>query len=212
MPVNRIDENAKFELCKILSKIGALQFGAFKLTSGKISPYYVDLRIVPSFPDAYQRVCSLYVDFIKQEIGNRDFDRIVGIPIAGIPFAALTAYNFKKPFFYIRKGVRLHGRQRRIEGVLAPGDRVLLIDDLVTSGLSLKKTAKIIKAEGGIVKDAVVLIDRQEGGSEKLGKEGIKLHALVNISEIARKLCELEILDEQQTKTILKQIKKKQNG
>jgi orotate phosphoribosyltransferase len=89
---------------------------------------------------------------------------------------------------------------------------VLLIDDLVTSGLSLKKTAKIIKAEGGIVKDAVVLIDRQEGGSEKLGKEGIKLHALVNISEIARKLCELEILDEQQTKTILKQIKKKQNG
>jgi len=208
MPVNRTDENVKAELCKILSKIGALQFGAFKLTSGKISPYYVDLRIVPSFPDAYQRICSLYVDFIKEEIGNRDFDRIVGIPIAGIPFAALTAYNFKKPFLYIRKGVRLHGRQRRIEGILAPGDRVLLIDDLATSGLSLRKTAKVIKAEGGVVKDAVVLIDRQEGGSEKLRKEGIKLHALISISEIASKMCELGVLDEQQTKTILKQIKR----
>lgn len=209
MPVKRINENVKTELCKILSKIGAIQFGAFKLTSGKMSPYYVDLRIVPSFPDAFRRVCDLYVDFIKGEISDVGFDRIVGIPVAGIPFAALTAYNFKKPFLYIRKGVRLHGRQRRVEGILAPGDRVLLIDDLMTSGLSLKKTAKVVKAEGGVVKDAVVLIDRQEGGSENLGKEGIKLHALISISEIASKLCELGVLDEQQMKTILKQIKTK---
>lgn len=212
MPVNRIDERVKTELCKILSKIGAIQFGAFKLTSGKISPYYVDLRVVPSFPDAFRRVCDLYVTFIKVEIGEGDFDRIVGIPVAGIPFAALTAYNLKKPFLYIRKGVRLHGRQRRVEGMLAPGDRVLLIDDLMTSGLSLKKAAKVVKAEGGVVKDAVVFIDRQEGGSENLAKEGIKLHALISISEIASKLCKLGVLDEEQTKTILKQIKKKQNG
>jgi len=211
VPVSKTNGNVKVELCRILSKIGALQFGAFKLTSGKVSPYYVDLRIVPSFPDAFQRICRLYVDFVKGEIGDKGFDRIVGIPITGIPFAALTAYSFKKPFLYTRKGVRLHGRQRRIEGIIAPGDRVLLIDDLVTSGLSLKKTAKVIKSEGGVVKDAVVLIDRQEGGSEKLAKEGIKLHALININDVASELCDLGIIDDQQTKTILKQIRKKRS-
>lgn len=202
-------ETVKVELCKILNKIGALQFGAFKLTSGKISPYYVDLRVVPSFPEAFQKICSFYVGFVKEKIGEKSFDRIVGIPITGIPFATIIAYNSKKPFLYIRKGVRLHGRQRRIEGILAPGNRVLLVDDLITTGLSLEKAAKALTAEGGIVTDAVVLIDRQEGGKEKLEKRGIKLHALLNMSDIASTLCELGTIDELQMKTILKQIKKK---
>ncbi len=208
MPKND-NQTAKVELCRVLSRIGALQFGAFKLTSGKISPYYVDLRIIPSFPDAFQKVCNLYVGFVKKEIGESSFDRIVGIPVAGIPFAALIAYSFKKPFLYIRKGVRLHGRQKRIEGILAPGDRVLLLDDLITTGLSLRKAAKAITAEGGVVAEAAVLIDRQEGGREKLQKQGIKLHALLDINEIANTLCELGTIDEQQKKVILKQIKKK---
>jgi orotate phosphoribosyltransferase len=203
-------ETIKVEICKILNKIGALQFGAFKLTSGKISPYYIDLRIVPSFPDAFQKTCGFYVDFIRSEIGVKNFDRIAGIPIAGIPFASIVSYNLQKPFIYVRRGVRLHGRQRRIEGVLAPGDRVLLLDDLITTGLSLKKAARAIIAEGGVVTDAVVLLDRQEGGKEKLEKTGIKPHALLNISEIANKLCETGTIDEDQLKTILKQIKKGQ--
>jgi len=198
----------KVEICKILNKIGALQFGAFKLTSGKISPYYIDLRIVPSFPDAFQRICNFYVDFMKHEIDVMNFERIAGIPVAGVPFASLVAYNLKKPFLYIRKGVRLHGRQRRIEGILAPGDRVLIIDDLITTGLSLKKAAKAITAEGGVVTDSVVLLDREEGGKEKLEKSGIRLHALLNISEIANSLYEIGAIDKEQLKTILKQIKK----
>jgi len=202
-------ETVKAELCKILNKIGALQFGAFKLTSGKISPYYVDLRVVPSFPEAFQKICNFYVDFVKEEIGEKSFDRIVGIPITGIPFATIIAHNVKKPFLYIRKGVRLHGRQRRIEGILAPGNRVLLVDDLITTGLSLEKAAKALTAEGGIVTDAVVLIDRQEGGKEKLEKRGIKVHVLLNMSDIANTLYELGTIDEQQMKTILKQIKKR---
>lgn len=202
-------ETVKVELCKILNKIGSLQFGAFRLTSGKISPYYIDLRIVPSFPDAFQKICNFYVDFIKNEVGVKNFERIAGIPVAGIPFASQIAYNLQKPFLYVRKGVRLHGRQRRIEGVLAPGERVLLIDDLITTGLSLKKAAKAIIAEGGVVTDAAVLLDREEGGKEKLEKNGIKLHALLNVGETANKLCELGVIDEEQLKTIRKQIKKK---
>jgi orotate phosphoribosyltransferase len=196
------------EICKILNKIGALQFGAFKLTSGKISPYYIDLRIVPSFPDAFQKITDFYVDFIRNEIGVKNFERVVGIPVAGIPFTSLIACNLRKPFLYIRRGVRLHGRQRRIEGVLAPGDRVLLVDDLVTSGLSLRKAGKAIVAEGGVVTDAVVLLDRQEGGKQNLSRDGIKLHALLNVSDIANNLFETGTIDGDQLKTILKQIKK----
>jgi orotate phosphoribosyltransferase len=198
----------KVEVCKILNKIGALQFGTFKLTSGKMSPYYIDLRIVPSFPDVFQKVCSFYTNFIKEKIGVEKFNRVAGIPVAGIPFASLIAYNLRKPFLYVRKGVRLHGRQRRIEGVLNPGDYVLLIDDLITTGLSLRRAAKAITAEGGIVKDVVVLLDRQEGGGEKLEKSGIRLHALLNISEVARMLYEIGAIDDEQLKTIQKQIKK----
>jgi orotate phosphoribosyltransferase len=206
--VKKSDETVKIEICKILNKIGALQFGAFKLTSGKISPYYIDLRIVPSFPDAFQKICEFYLDFIKNEVQSKNFERIAGIPVAGVPFASLIAYSMKKPFLYIRKGVRLHGRQRRIEGILAPGDRILLVDDLITTGISLKNAARAIRAEGGVVTDAAVLLDREEGGEEKLDKSGIKLHALLNVSEIVKKLYEIEAIDEEQLKTILRQVKK----
>jgi orotate phosphoribosyltransferase len=208
LSAKKSDEIIKVEICKILNKIGALHFGAFKLTSGKISPYYIDLRIVPSFTDAFQKICEFYVDFTKNEIGSRNFERIAGIPVAGIPFASLIAYNLKKPLLYIRKGVRLHGRQRRIEGILAPGDRILLVDDLITTGISLRNAAKAIRAEGGVVTDAAVLLDREEGGREKLDKSGMKLHALLNISEIVKKLYDLEAIDEEQLKTILRQVKK----
>lgn len=198
----------KIEICKILNRIGALKFGAFKLTSGKMSPYYIDLRIVPSFPDAFQKISEFYAAFIKNEVGMNNFERVAGIPIAGMPFAALIAYNLKKPFLYIRRGARRHGRERRIEGVIAPGDRVLLVDDLITTGLSLRKAAKTIIAEGGVVADAVALLDRQEGGKEKLARSGIELHTPLNITETANTLHELGTIDKEQLKTILKQIKK----
>jgi orotate phosphoribosyltransferase len=201
-------EPKKVEIAKILHKIDALKFGLFKLTSGKVSPYYIDLRIVPSFPDAFRQICDFYEESITNQIGLKNFDRIAGVPIAGIPFASQIAYNLKKPFLYVRKGVRLHGRQRRVEGILVSGDRVLLIDDLVTTGLTMKKAAEAITAEGGIVKETVALLDREEGGKEKLAKTSIQLHALLKISEVANALYEIGAIDEQNLKTIMKQIKK----
>ena len=201
-------ETKKVEMARILHKIDAFKFGLFKLTSGKVSPYYIDLRIVPSFPDAFRQICDFYGEAITSQIGLKNFDRIAGVPIAGIPFASQIAYNLKKPFLYVRKGVRLHGRQRRVEGILISGDRVLLVDDLVTTGLTLKKAAEAVTAEGGIVKETVALLDREEGGKEKLAKRGIQLHALLKISEVANALYEIGAIDEQNLKTILKQIKK----
>jgi orotate phosphoribosyltransferase len=208
MPPQKLSETTKTEICKILNKIGALEFGAFKLTSGKISPYYIDLRIIPSFPDAYQKISTHYAEYIKNIIGTQNFERVAGIPIAGIPFASIIAYILQKPFLYVRRGARLHGRQRRIEGILAPGNRVLLVDDLITTGLSLKRAAKAIVAEGGTVTDAVVLLDREEGGTKKMKEAGINVHAMLSMSEIAATLLEIGAIDEDQLKTIMKQVKK----
>jgi len=163
---------------------------------------------VPSFPDAFREICDFYVEYITRQVGLENFDRIAGVPLAGIPFASQIAYNLKKPFLYVRKGVRHHGRHRRVEGVLVSGDRVLLVDDLVTTGLNLKKAAAAIRAEGGVVKEAVVFLDREEGGKEKLEKSGIKIHTLLRMSEVAETLNEIGAIDEESLKTILKQIKK----
>jgi orotate phosphoribosyltransferase len=163
---------------------------------------------VPSFPDAYRQICEFYSEYITSQIELKNFDRIAGVPLAGIPFASQIAYNLKKPFLYVRKGTRRHGRQRRVEGVLVSGDRVLLVDDLVTTGLNLKKAAEAIRAEGGVVKEALALLDREEGGKEKLEKSGIKIHTLLKMSEVADTLYEIGAIDEESLKTILKQIKK----
>ena len=202
-------EHKKVEMAKILTQIDALKFGLFKLTNRKVSPYYIDLRIVPSFPDAFKDIIDFYSQTIKEQIGTKNIDRIAGIPIAGIPFASQVAYNLKKPFLYVRKGIKLHGRERRVEGVLVSGDRVLLIDDLVTTGLTLKEAAEAVRAEGGVVTDAVAFLDREEAGKQLLDKSGVKLHALLRISEIVDTLFEMGTLDEESYKTVTKQIKKK---
>ncbi len=102
----------------------------------------------------------------------------------------------------------MQGRERRVEGILASGDKVLLIDDLVTTGLTLKEAAESVRAEGGVVTDAVVFLDREEGGKQLLEKSGIKLHALLKIHEMANALHEIGAIDQESLKTILKQVKK----
>ncbi len=199
----------KTELGRILNRIGALKFGTFKLTSGEVSPYYIDLRIVPSFPDAFRRICDFYLELIKSDVGADGFDRLAGIPTAGISFTSITAYSLKRPFIYVRPTERQHGRGRRVEGILSPGDRVLLMDDLITSGGSILKAAEAVRAEGGVVTDAVVLLDREENGKENLAKDGIKLHYLLTTSEAAYKLYDIGAITEDQLDTILKQVKRK---
>ena len=198
----------KERMANILFKVDAVKFGVFKLSSGKASPYYIDLRVIPSFPDAFHEICESYAQYINNQIEIKSFDRIAAIPIAGIPFASQIAYNLRKPFLYVRKGIHLSGRERRVEGVLASGNKVLLIDDLITTGLSLKESADAVRAEGGVVTEGIVFLDREEGGRELLEKNGVKLHSVLKISEIAKTLYEMGAIDNESLKIILKQIKK----
>lgn len=202
-----LKKSTLMEICQVLKKTNAIEFGSFKLPNGRVTPYYIDLRVIPSFPDAFTRVSEIFVNAIKSEVGVEKFDRIAGIPTAGLPLSAITAYHLKKPFLYVRQKQRLRGRERRVEGIIMPGDKVLLVDDLVTTGFSLKKSALAVRAEGGIVSDAFVLLDREEGGKERLAKIGVKLHAVLRIREVAQKLYEMNAIGEDELKTILKQIK-----
>ncbi len=200
------------EICQVLKKTNAIEFGAFKLPNGKITPYYIDLRVIPSFPDAFTKVTEIFINAIKNEVGIKKFDRIAGIPTAGLPLSAIVAYSLKKPFLYVRQKQRLRGRERRVEGIIMPGDRVLLVDDLVTTGFSLKKSALAVRAEGGVVSDAFVLLDREEGGRDRLADIGVKLHAVLGIREVAQKLYEMNTIGEDELKIILRQVKVKKKG
>lgn len=208
MKVDQATQEKTEKMANVLFKIDAIKFGVFKLSSGKASPYYVDLRVLPSFPDAFREICDFYAEFIDSQIGAKNFDRIAGVPLTGIIFASQVAFNLKKPFLYVRKGVRLQGRERRVEGILFSGDRVLLVDDLAGTGLTLKKATEAVRAEGGVVTDAVVFLDREEGAKGQLEQKGIKLHSMLKISDVAKELSESGVLDQESLKTILKQVKK----
>jgi len=194
------------ELSQILVKTGATKFGLFKLSSGKLSPYYIDLRMIPGDPRALHTVIDIYEMMTKSKIGVASFDRIAGVPTAGVPYASILAYGLTKPFLYVRREAKMHGGERRIEGQLLPGERVVLVDDLITTGKNTLQAAEAIRAEGGQVRHAIVLIDRQEGGAAALAEAGLKLHAFTTVTRIARRLREFGLIDDDQYKAILAQI------
>jgi len=198
-------EKCETGFCKVLVRTGAIKFGVFTLTSGKLSPYYVDLRIVPSFPEALSEVVGIYEDLIKTAVGVENFQRIAGIPTAGVPFASILSFRLRKPFLYIRKEAKTHGRERRVEGLLSPGEKILIVDDLITTGKSTGEAIEAIRSESGLVEDAVVLIDREEGGAKHLKTMGVTLHAFMKISQIAKELYALGAIDESKFQDILRQ-------
>jgi orotate phosphoribosyltransferase len=201
-----LEENRGIEeLGKILLKTGSLRFGTFKLSSGALSPYYIDLRLIPSDPEAFRKVIGYYSSVLQGGIVERSHS-FAGIPTAGIAYGAVLAFNYRKPFLYVRKEAKEHGTGRRIEVRLFPGVKVLILDDVVTSGSNLVNAIDAIRTDGGIVEDAVVLLDRQQGGTGNLEKEGVKLHSYATISRICQILQDNGAIDESQYNQIIDQI------
>jgi orotate phosphoribosyltransferase len=179
------------DFSKMLMRTGALQFGMFTLSGGKLSPYYLDLRVIPSFPDAFRACTDLLAKNARSVEG---IDKIGGIPTGGLPWASVLAYSLAKPLVYTRKDIKLHGRERSVEGILTPGERVLLVDDVITTGKNILTALQSIRGEGGVVENALVLLDREEGGGEHLQKEGVKLHSVAKISAVAKKLFDMDAI------------------
>ena len=171
------------DFAQVLVKTKALQFGSFTLTSGKKSPYYVDLRIIPSVPEMFKRLVGELTRLTKST-DIEGFDVIVGVPTSGLVYATAVAYELGKPLVYVRKGERIHGTKREVEGIITSGERVLMIDDLTTTGESLIDTALKMRGLGCSVKSCITIIDRSEGALENLRKNGIELIALTSTTEI----------------------------
>jgi len=179
------------EASVLLLRMGAIKFGDFTLVSGKKSPYYVDLRLAPSYPEFLDRIGDLYVEVVKNEIQtNWRVDRIAGVPTAGLPVATVVSQKMRIPLIYVRKEQKAHGLGKSIEGVVNPTDNVLLVDDLVTTGQSTIGEADILREKGN-VGHVVVLVDREQGGPENLQRAGLQLHPLVKITDVFAYLKEL---------------------
>lgn len=199
------DKHAEDELCDILLRTGSLKFGTFKLASGILSPYYIDLRLIPGDPEAFRRVIGYYSAALETTLVKR-VQRLAGIPTAGIAYAAVLSFNLSKPFLYVRKEQKEHGRGRRIEGTLQSGDKVLVLDDVATTGKNIIEAVECIRSEGGVVDDALVLLDRQQGGEASLKNMGVKLHSFTTMRRIADRLNARGMIDEEQHLEIVAQI------
>lgn len=163
-----------------LNKRDIIKFGSFTLKSGAISPIYIDLRVLISYPDVIKEVARRYVRILK----TIPFKRMVAVPYAAIPIvAAISAIN-EKPWIYTRKEVKNYGTKKTIEGEYRKGEQVVVVDDLITTGLSKLEVMEPVKRAGLTIRDVVVFIDREQGGKEQLGDHGIRLHRVFTLPQI----------------------------
>ncbi len=183
----RVWEEEKLFLMKqvgiLLIKNDAIKFGDYILASGKKSPYYIDLRLTISSPITMDWIANSLTRIILNEIGKEKIDKILGVPTAGVPFATVVSQKLGIPLIYYRQARKEHGVRKKIEGILDRNDRVLIIDDLITTGESVIESAEVVRDQGGVVNELVVLLDREQGGRERLKTSRIEAHVLFKISD-----------------------------
>lgn len=193
------------EFAIFLHESSAIKFGNFKLSSGKESAYYVDLRLVPSFPHQFRTMVKSLQNLISEKIGLDSFDYIASVPTSGLVIASALAIETVKPLIYIRQKPKDYGTSSLIEGKIPEGSRVVLVDDVGTTGHSLLKAIKALKDAKIIVNSAFVIVNRLEGARENLEAEKVKLYEITDILAISNRLHNEKILDDQTLSKIKKQ-------
>ena len=175
----------KQQLLALLKK-EALKTGKFTLSSGKTSNYYLDGRIITLTPEGAYLVAGIILQMIK----GKDIDALGGPtmgadPITGAVAALSHIEGAPLKCFIVRKLAKEHGMQRQIEGPeLKKGSKIILVDDVATSGKSLIEAKAALDNIGAVVVAAIVIVDRKEGAKENLAKAGIKLQAIFGIEEL----------------------------
>ncbi len=163
-----------------LLEAGCIKFGEFTLKSGLKSPIYIDLRQIITYPKLLEQIGAAYLPLLKE----LKFDRIAGLPYAAIPIATAISLQGNYPMIYPRKEIKTYGTKAEIEGEYHAGEIVVIIDDLATTGGSKFEAIEKLTGAGLIVKDVVVLIDRQSGAKESLVQAGFEMHAVLSITQL----------------------------
>ena len=172
------------DLKQALKDCGALQFGDFTLASGAKSKYYIDIKRASTDPKVLKLIAEGMAAKLK-ELGLK-VDRIAGIVLGSVPLAAALSLETGIPYVMVRKEKKDHGTGKLIEGVLNSGEKVLVVEDVITSAGSSVKGIATLRAEGAVVENVFSVIDREAGGSDALAEIGVKLSPLVKASELLR--------------------------
>lgn len=170
------------KMSQALIDCGALQIGDFTLASGAKSSYYIDIKKASTNPAVLRLIAQLMAEKLKGS--NIRVDRIAGVVLGSVPLAAALALETGIPYVMIRKEKKDHGTGKLIEGDLNLEDRVLVVEDVITSAGSSINAIEVLRREGAIVENVFSVIDRESNGSANLKKVGVTLHPLVKASEL----------------------------
>ena len=172
------------DLKQALKDCGALQFGDFTLASGAKSKYYIDIKRASTDPKVLKLIAEGMAAKLK-DLGLK-VDRIAGIVLGSVPLAAALSLETGIPYVMVRKEKKDHGTGKLIEGVLNPGEKVLVVEDVITSAGSSVKGIATLRAEGAVVENVFSVIDREAGGTEALAEIGVELSPLVKASDLLK--------------------------
>ena len=188
------------EFAIFLHQNDIIKFGDFTLASGKKSSYYIDLRLVASFPHIFRKMTKNLQKLVSEKTGLDNFDSLVSVPTGGLVIGSALAIETVKPLIYVRDKPKDYGTTKSIEGKIFSGMKVVLIDDVITTGNSVTNAIKQLKDAGLSISDVYVIINRLEGANNTLELEEVNLYQLTDVLEITtilfqEKLVSKEILD-----------------
>ena len=194
------------EFSTFLHQKEIIKFGDFTLASGKKSSYYVDLRLVPSYPHQFRIMIKNLQNNIAETIGLNSFDSLVSVPTGGLIIASALAIEIVKPLIYVRSKPKDYGTTKSVEGQIHEGMKVVMIDDVATTGGSVVNAIKSLKDANITIKDAYVIINRMEGADEALKELGVRLHSIINVMQITQSLHEQKFIDDDILEKVRRQI------